>query len=97
MADGMGEDMLLLMTCWLWLHTVLDLKKIKNTKAQSNLNESERAKNIKDCFVWSGENLKDKIIILLDDVVTTGATLNEARKILRKAGARKVIAFTVAH
>ncbi|MHB8903577.1 MAG: ComF family protein [Patescibacteria group bacterium] len=74
----------------------LDLKKIKNTKAQSDLNENERAKNIKDCFVWNGKNLKDKIIILIDDVVTTGATLNEAAGVLKKAGAQKIYGLVVA-
>lgn len=73
-----------------------DLKKIKNTKAQSSLNESERSKNIKDCFVWEGEDLKNKIIILLDDVVTTGATLNEAASVLKEAGAEKVYGLVVA-
>ena len=43
------------------------------------------------------EKLKGRNIILIDDITTTGATLNEARKILKQAGAKKVIAFTVAH
>lgn len=74
----------------------LDLKKIKDTKAQSSLNESARAKNIKDCFTWTGKNLKNKIIILLDDVVTTGATLNEAAAVLKEAGAEKVYGLVAA-
>jgi len=43
------------------------------------------------------ECAKNKNIILIDDITTTGATLNEARRTLKKSGARKVIAFTVAH
>jgi competence protein ComFC len=41
--------------------------------------------------------IKNKNIILIDDVTTTGATLSEARKVLKQAGAKKVIAFTIAH
>jgi competence protein ComFC len=73
-----------------------DLKKIKNTKTQSSLDEKSRTENIKDCFSWTGENLKDKQIILIDDVVTTGATLNEAARVLKKSGADKVYALVVA-
>lgn len=41
--------------------------------------------------------IKGRNIILIDDIATTGATLNEARRVLKKSGAKKVIAFTVAH
>ena len=73
-----------------------DFKKIKDTKAQSSLNEIERARNIKDCFKWTGENLKNKTIILIDDVITTGATLNEAAAVLKNAGAEKIYGLVVA-
>ena len=75
------------------------LIKIKDTKHQARIeNRSERLKNIIDSFVVKNtEKIKNKNIILIDDVTTTGATLSEARKILKCAGARKIIAFTVAH
>jgi len=41
--------------------------------------------------------IKKRNVILIDDIITTGATLAEAKKILKQAGARKIIAFTVAH
>jgi competence protein ComFC len=69
------------------------------TKRQAHIeNRSERLKNVVGSFaVKNAELLKRKNIILIDDILTTGATLNEARKILKKSGAGKVIGFTVAH
>ncbi|MEK7128014.1 MAG: ComF family protein [Patescibacteria group bacterium] len=75
------------------------LIKPKETEHQARIkNRAERLKNIIGSFAVKNENkIKNRNIILIDDIVTTGATLNEARKILKSAGARKVIAFTVAH
>jgi len=75
------------------------LYKIKNTKNQVEIkNGKERLKNLENCFIVKNpEIIKNKNIILLDDVITTGATLKEARKTLIRAGAKKIIAFTVAH
>jgi len=75
------------------------LRKIKDTGSQtSRKNKKERIENLKGCFaVEHPEKIKGKNIILLDDVITTGSTLREARKVLLKSGARKVIAVTVAH
>lgn len=84
------------------------LKRIKNRPPQSSLDEKARAKNIKDVFAWSeskttlagnqkvSEILKNKTIILIDDVVTTGATLNEAARVLKAAGASKVYGLVLA-
>jgi ComF family protein len=59
---------------------------------------SARLKNITGSFTVQKTSLiQNQNIILIDDVLTTGATLGEARKVLKCAGARKVIAFTVAH
>ena len=57
---------------------------------------SERLKNQHNAFRINGTVLGDKII-LIDDVTTTGATLDEARKILLSNGALSVEAFTIAH
>lgn len=79
------------------------LIKPKETEHQARIhNRAERLKNIIGSFTIKNEKenselLKGRNIILIDDITTTGATLNEARKILKQAGARKVIAFTVAH
>ena len=47
--------------------------------------------------VRNSPNIKNSIIFLVDDITTTGATLTEARKVLRQAGAKKVFAVTVGH
>lgn len=75
------------------------LVKLKDTKHQAQIeNRNERLKNIVDSFsIKNSEKIKGRNIILIDDVTTTGATLNEARKILKQNGAKKIIAFTVAH
>jgi len=79
------------------------LIKPKETKHQAHIeNRSERLKNIVGSFaVKNAEGnislIKGKNIILIDDITTTGATLAEARKILKQSGARKIIAFTIAH
>ncbi|HTE48984.1 MAG TPA: phosphoribosyltransferase family protein [Candidatus Paceibacterota bacterium] len=75
------------------------LIKPKETKHQAHIeNKTKRLKNITGSFsVKNCETLKGRNIILIDDIITTGATLTEAKKILKLSGARKVIAFTVAH
>jgi competence protein ComFC len=55
-----------------------------------------RLKNQHNSFKASSQ-VKDKHVLLVDDVTTTGATLHEARDVLLKAGARSVKAFTIAH
>ncbi len=75
------------------------LIKQKETEHQARIKDrSTRLNNLAGSFeVKSGASLKGRNIILIDDVTTTGATLSEARKALRSSGARKVIAFTIAH
>ncbi|MDO8659286.1 MAG: hypothetical protein Q7K54_01670 [Candidatus Parcubacteria bacterium] len=76
------------------------LIKIKETKHQARIgNRRERLLNIIGSFAIKNEKLSfsKNNIILIDDITTTSATLNEARKVLKQNGAKKVIAFTVAH
>ena len=73
------------------------LKRCKLTLTQTGLDKKERANNIKGAFVVPHpERLKEKNIILVDDVFTTGATINECAKTLNKAGAKQVAALTLA-
>lgn len=75
------------------------LIKPHETEHQARIeNKAERLRNIVGSFaIQNGETIKGKNVILIDDITTTGATLSEARKVLKQAGARKIIAFTVAH
>ena len=75
------------------------LMKIKETKHQAQIKDRrERLKNLTGSLaIKNAQLIKGRNIILIDDVTTTGATLNEAKKILKQSGARKVIAFTIAH
>jgi ComF family protein len=57
---------------------------------------AERLRNQKGTFRVTS-NVEGKDIILIDDVTTTGSTLLEARRVLLDAGARSVIAITIAH
>lgn len=75
------------------------LEKIKNTKAQKEIeNKEERFLNIKGAFkITKKEKIENRVIVLIDDVCTTGGTFKEARQILSASGASKVICFSVAH
>lgn len=73
------------------------LIKIKNTLSQTTLQEKERKENIKGVFDIKNINLlKNKNVILVDDVTTTSATLEEAAKILKRAGVKLVWGLTLA-
>jgi ComF family protein len=67
-----------------------------NRPSQASLEKTQRARNIRGAFrVVSNTSVKDKII-LVDDVITTGATIEEAAKVLKRAGAKRVIALSFA-
>ncbi len=74
------------------------LRRTKNRPAQITLTGRERRENIKGVFEVKGDlvKIKGKTILLLDDVMTTGATLNEAAGVLKKAGARNIWGLVLA-
>ena len=71
------------------------IKKIRETEPQKSLRAAQRAVNLKDAFKVM-KDVDGKSILLVDDVITTGATIKENVKILYKAGARKVTVLTFA-
>ena len=73
------------------------LEKIRKTRYQNELSKSERLKNLRGAFGLSPKaDIKNKNILLIDDVMTTGATLSECAKILLNYGAGGVTCFTLA-
>ncbi|MBR3755228.1 MAG: ComF family protein [Clostridia bacterium] len=73
------------------------LLKTRNTKDQHKLKAKERAENLKGAFSVNDTSVvSGKTVLLCDDIKTTGATLNECRKTLLKAGAKEVYCVTAA-
>jgi ComF family protein len=71
--------------------------KEKATAEQKNLNKAERARNLRGAFRLVGRKaVKGKKVLLVDDVLTTGATAEELTRLLLGAGAARVYLFTVA-
>ncbi|MDD5290553.1 MAG: ComF family protein [Patescibacteria group bacterium] len=66
------------------------LIRLKHRPPQAKLSEAKRKRNLRNCFAWTGASLANRRVILVDDVVTTGSTLNECAKILKQAGASEV-------
>ena len=78
---------------------VLDkqLMRIKSGPAQVNLSQAQRLKNVQDAFkVKNARLVNNKNILLVDDVFTTGATVNECAKVLVRAGANRVDVLSLA-
>ncbi len=77
------------------------LERIKKTKPQFGLSQQERLANMAGAFVLKKnflENIKSTpVVFLVDDIVTTGATLREAAKVLKRAGAGRVYGLAFAH
>jgi len=73
-----------------------DLLRIKQTKSQATLSREQRLKNLDNSFIWKGESLVGKKILLVDDVISTGSTVKACSDIVQKAGAESIIAFSLA-
>jgi len=75
------------------------LFKSKNHLPQNKIrNRNQRLENVKNSFAIKNKSKIDgQVVILVDDVTTTGATLKEAKKILKENGAKKVLGFSIAH
>ena len=72
------------------------LKKVRRTKHQHNLKYQERRTNLKGAFeIIDKEEVKNKSILFIDDIVTTGATLSECTKTLRKAKPQLICCLTL--
>lgn len=75
----------------------LALTRVRYTQTQTGLGQTDRRKNVREAFsLKRPASVKGRDILLVDDVATTGNTLNECTRILKKAGARSVKALTLA-
>jgi ComF family protein len=73
------------------------LKRIRYTKPQTGLGSKERKRNVRKAFgVSSREAVKGREVLLVDDVATTGSTLNECARTLKRAGCRQVFCLVLA-
>ncbi len=72
--------------------------KIKDTLPQASLEAKLRRENVKGAYKIGEKNkIENKIVLLVDDVFTTGSTIEECSRVLKEAGAREVRAITIAH
>lgn len=76
------------------------LEKVKNIKPQSTKSGAEREQNTKNAFRIKNENakkiIKQKNVLIFDDIYTTGSTFNECKRVLLENGAKSVGAFMIA-
>lgn len=73
------------------------LIKVKENKTQSTLNKIERMENVKNVYkIQNEQKIKQKKVLLFDDIYTTGATTTECIKVLKNAGAKEVGILTIA-
>ena len=75
------------------------LRRIEFTKTQTQLNREERHKNVKNAFAMASDAvvIPNRNYILVDDVFTTGSTLNACSVVLREAGAKRIKVVTLGH
>jgi len=73
------------------------LIKVRATKPQNTLNKFERSQNVRGAFkACGGKSICNKKILLVDDIFTTGSTINECARTLIEKGAKKIYGFTLA-
>jgi len=74
-----------------------NLRRVRATVSQTGLTRHQRRENVRGAFmVTAPEPVRDRTVLIVDDVYTTGTTLNECARVLRAAGARQVVVATVA-
>ena len=72
------------------------LRRRRKTLAQSGLSRKQRRKNLKGAFYWHGSGKPGAHVALIDDVMTTGTTVTECARVLRRAGAKRVDVWVAA-
>jgi len=97
---GFNQSLLLARHVARRLDTELDflsLRRVRYTPSQMGLRKEERRKNVRGAFgLQKPEVVEGKTVLLVDDVATTGNTLSECARVLKKAGCDKVLCLVVA-
>jgi ComF family protein len=73
-----------------------ELARVRQTSQQADLNRAQRRENVREAFAWQAQTAPPRRILLIDDVLTTGATVEAAARALCAAGAREVHALALA-
>jgi ComF family protein len=85
-VSGLGSDL-----------DFLSLRRVRDTRPQTGLKSEERRKNVRGAFdVRDRSAVSRRTVVLVDDVATTGNTLNDCARALKKAGARDVYGLVLA-
>jgi len=72
------------------------LMRVKETESQFSLTAIERYHNMEDAFLGFPAKLNDRRVLVVDDIITTGATMNQCAKALYQAGAKEVYGISIA-
>lgn len=78
-------------------HTVSLLEKRRQTADQTELSKTERQRNVREAFAAQESSIDSEAVFVIDDVVTTGATLTEAQRALKEVTDAKIIGVAFAH
>lgn len=98
-ARGSHQTALLARICGAALDLPLDLQglqRVRDTEMQKGLDRAARQDNLAGAFAWQGGSLAGEHVVVIDDVMTTGATLAAITPLLKAAGAVRVSAWVVA-
>jgi competence protein ComFC len=79
-----------------WIYAPHALKRVRETVSQVGLSADERENNVRSAFVANHNKVAGKKVLVIDDVSTTGATLNSCAEALIKGGAQEVYALSLA-
>ena len=73
----------------------LFIQKIQHTPSQMGLSRKQRLTNVKDVFQYNKNLSEENVFVIIDDIVTTGSTLHEVARTLKKSGAQYIIGITI--